>query len=217
MNRVMLRSVRPLRERNPNRWACSGRREEKEGRLRTCSRAAAPSKPRPEYESVSIARLLFLDSLLDGYECLGHFVHDLGKVRAQQRALGVDDGINRHFAANPVQPDRFPQPTAHAVSLHASAQCLADRKTNPQPLSPGIRLSRSRQIENRHVRSKVPAPLFVNSLKIRVLQQPLALHESLLGCLRSRLRQERLWFLSLGQYFPLRPDSTDPGLLEVDA
>jgi hypothetical protein len=42
------------------------------------------------------------------------------------------------------------------------------------------------------VSGEVATPPLVNSLKLRVLQEPLALRESLLGFLRSRIDQGRL-------------------------
>jgi len=180
----MLRGAQSLRARIPNRLVYSGRQEERKGRPRTCSRAAIPSELRPGYESVSIARLLFLESLLNRYECLGDFVPDVGKIGGQQRPLGIDDDVRAHFAFHTMQPDGFPEATPHAIALHAPAQCLADRKPNTQSLGTGTRFIRSRQIKNRHVRRKVTSPLFVNSLKIRVLQEPLPLRESVLVSLR---------------------------------
>ena len=88
--------------------------------------------------------------------------------------------VGTHLATRSIQPDSLPQAAPHAVTLHRTAQRLADRETNAQSLSWRALFVQPCQIKNGHVRGKVTASLLVNSFKIRVLEETLRLRKSLL-------------------------------------
>ncbi len=65
-----------------------------------------------------------------------------------------------------VEAHRFAQPASDAVALHRAAQRATHGEPYARPAS-----SIPRQRENCHMDDKVPLPLAVNAIEIRVLQQ----------------------------------------------
>src|SRR6185437_8278331 len=168
--RAQLHGGRLLPSRIRSRLACSGTTEAARGRARIYIREAGRSTHWLEFDGLSMARLLFRQSLFNYYERPGNFVPEFGKVRSQQRPLGIDNDIGSQFTIQPIQADGLSQPTLHPVALNGAAERLPDGETHAQTLALRLRAN-SWPIEHRHVRSEMPPSLLVNPFKVGVPQQ----------------------------------------------
>jgi hypothetical protein len=118
--------------------------------------------------------------LLNNYESSLHFVQHRRKLIRQQRLLGIDHHVHGAGSSRRRQPYRFPQPPLHAIAHHRPAQRPAHRESYARPRVGRALLPAScaRQIKHGHGGGKMPPPLFVDPLKIRVTQQSPTARES---------------------------------------
>ena len=125
------------------------------------------------YRSLRLAFQLFLDHL----ECLDDLALQIAEGRGQRRALGIDHHIRGNTGREITQPYSLTQAASDSISLDRAAERLAHCKANSRATHLVIRAS---QVKHCHVRRKMPASLFIDSLKIRMPQQPPALRKSAL-------------------------------------
>jgi len=145
---------------------------------------------RKQLIEASLSRTTYL--LLYHYESPRHFVQHRPELVRQQTLLGINHHVHIARLSNPRQPHRFPQPPLHAIAHHRSAQRASHRESHPRSsvgraLLPAIALAGglaarlracARQIENRQGCGKMPPPLLVNPLEIRMAQQSPAAREA---------------------------------------
>jgi hypothetical protein len=120
-------------------------------------------------------RTALLQMFIDHLERLADFALQIAEVGGQRRALGIDHYIHGNSGREITQPDGLTQATSDSISLDRAAQCLAHRETNSRALQLVVRTA---QVKNRHMRREVPTPLFIDSLKVRMPQQAVALRKS---------------------------------------
>jgi hypothetical protein len=120
----------------------------------------------------------------DHLERLSYFVLQTTEVRGQRRAFRIDHHIHGNIGREATQSNRLAQAASDSISLHRSAQSLANREANSRALQLAFR---STQVKNRHVRCKMPSPLLVDSFKVRMPQQAIYLWNSALRFSLGRL------------------------------
>jgi hypothetical protein len=123
-----------------------------------------------DYRSLWIAFQMFLDYL----ECLRDFGLQITEVSRQRRALGIDHHIHGNATREGTQPHSLAQAASDSISLDRAAQRLTDCEADSRAL---CLIMRALQVKHCHVCRKLPAALLVNSLKIRMTQQPMALRK----------------------------------------
>lgn len=110
--------------------------------------------------SLAIAQLT-----ADHFESPPHFLHNLGKLRVQDRLFGVYHYIRRCLQPLPLQARRLPQPPFDPVTFHRPTQYASYRKAYPRSAC------RRRQKEEGHMAGKMPLPLLVHALEVSMSQQ----------------------------------------------
>jgi len=124
----------------------------------------------------------------NGYESAAHFVHHKRKVSDQQRPLRINHNIHGRIQISARQADRLPQAPLHAVALHRAAQGPTHGEAHAQARLRRF-LLRSRPVEHGQGRGKVPLPLLVYALEIRMTQKPRGTRKA--SCLFWRHRRAR--------------------------
>ena len=194
-NRARLHDGRSLPSRIRSRSAYTGRMEGRTARARTYIREAGRSTPELEFDGLSMARLLFRQSLFNYYERFGYFVPEFGEVCGQQGPLGIDHNVRSQFTMQPMQADGLAQPPLHPVALNSAAERLPNGETHAQTLA-FQRRSNSGHVEHRHVRGEVPPSLLVNPFKVGVPQQAPGFRKAVPGL--------RILFRHIGLQFRVR-------------
>lgn len=143
-------------------------------------------------QSFSFLHNLFLDNFQlfrDHFQGPSDFTHHDRELRRQHRFFWIDDDIDsRHSIQNTsLPPHRFPQSPLDPVALHRTTQHAPDsesnsrtqsrkrttlqRRTNHRRRTNYRRPIRTQQIKHGHERRKVPPPLLVYALEVRMFQQ----------------------------------------------
>ena len=112
-----------------------------------------------------------LRGLFDHLKCSGDLILYLGKICRKHRPLGIDDHVRRNLRRKAAEPHRLAKAALHAVALYRPSQHPPHGKTDAKSLRRFV-VRAALQIENRHVRREMPAPLLVNPFKIRMAQKP---------------------------------------------
>jgi hypothetical protein len=89
-----------------------------------------------------------------------------GKIHGQDTLSRMQDQINRLFQGAQMAAQRGAHTTPDPVSLHSSAQNFSDSETHPRPPGPA-----ALKIKSDHVARKMLPALFVDRLKISMLQK----------------------------------------------
>lgn len=101
----------------------------------------------------------------DNPEGTSHILRDFSKLRPQCRLLGIDYNVYTRPKPLPFASHSFPQAPLNAVALYRPTQHTSNSESNPRAAS------RPRQEEKGHVAGKMPLPLLVDALEIRMPQQ----------------------------------------------
>src|SRR6266536_874237 len=146
----------PLPSHTPNRWERSGKKEEKQ---------ATPTAYNPVTSRARETSFLY-QLLRDQVKGPADFFHHHRELHRQHGLLRIDDHIHRALQRRSPEPHRFAQPPLDPVPLDRASEHAPHRKPDARP---ALRLP---QIKHGHVGGKVPSPLLVHALEVRVLQQP---------------------------------------------